>query len=208
MKTSNMKEYQKEYQKNYRMVNKEKHNNNAKEYYKTNKETAQKKSKEYRELNKETIQKKSKEYRESNKKILKKNKQLWYQKNKDKVKSRVAEYQKLRKSKDPVFKLKANIRTMISNILGNRGFTKKSSTFDIVGCSYCEFINNIESQFESWMDWDNYGKYNGELNYGWDIDHVVPISSAKTEEDVLKLNHYTNLRPLCSKVNRDIKIDN
>ena len=55
------------------------------------------------------------------------------------------------------------------------------------------------------MTWDNYGKYNGCINFGWDIDHIIPISSAKTEEEVYKLNHFSNFQPLCSKVNRDIK---
>jgi hypothetical protein len=55
------------------------------------------------------------------------------------------------------------------------------------------------------MTWDNYGLYNGEPNYGWDIDHKIPSSSAITEEDLIKLNHYTNLQPLCSKINRDVK---
>jgi hypothetical protein len=55
------------------------------------------------------------------------------------------------------------------------------------------------------MTWDNYGLYNGELNYGWDIDHIKPVSSAKTISELIGLNHYTNLQPLCSKVNRDIK---
>ena len=58
------------------------------------------------------------------------------------------------------------------------------------------------------MNWDNYGRYNGELNYGWDIDHKIPTSSAITEEDVIKLNHYTNLQPLCSFINRVVKRDN
>jgi len=57
------------------------------------------------------------------------------------------------------------------------------------------------------MNWDNHGLYNGKFNYGWDIDHIIPISSGKTEEDIFRLNHYTNLQPLCSKVNRDIKKD-
>ncbi len=34
---------------------------------------------------------------------------------------------------------------------------------------------------------------------------IIPISSPKTEEDIIALNHYTNLQPLCSKINRHIK---
>jgi hypothetical protein len=58
------------------------------------------------------------------------------------------------------------------------------------------------------MTWKNYGKYNGELEYGWDIDHIIPLCSAINEEELIKLNHFTNLQPLCSKVNRDIKRKN
>jgi hypothetical protein len=52
------------------------------------------------------------------------------------------------------------------------------------------------------MNWDNRGLYNGQRNYGWDIDHIIPLATAKTIEDVIKLNHYTNLRPRCSYLNR------
>jgi hypothetical protein len=55
------------------------------------------------------------------------------------------------------------------------------------------------------MTWENRGLYNGELNYGWDIDHIIPLDTAETIQDIIRLNHYTNLQPLCSKVNRDIK---
>ena len=58
------------------------------------------------------------------------------------------------------------------------------------------------------MTWENYGRYNGEFGYGWDIDHIVPISSIKNELDILELNNYKNLQPLCSKINRDIKRNN
>ena len=46
------------------------------------------------------------------------------------------------------------------------------------------------------MNWNNSGIYNGEFNFGWDIDHIIPIASGKTEGELLKLFHYTNLQPL------------
>ncbi|HMZ47140.1 MAG TPA: hypothetical protein PLU36_10075 [Chitinophagaceae bacterium] len=57
------------------------------------------------------------------------------------------------------------------------------------------------------MNWRNKGLYNGTPNFGWDIDHIIPLSSAVNETDIIKLNHYTNLRPLCSYVNRYVKRD-
>jgi len=58
------------------------------------------------------------------------------------------------------------------------------------------------------MTWENYGNWNGipkELNTAWDIDHIIPISKAKTEYELIKLNHYSNMQPLCSYNNRFIK---
>ena len=43
------------------------------------------------------------------------------------------------------------------------------------------------------MSWENQGK--------WHLDHIIPISSAKTEEDVIRLNHYTNFQPLWAEDN-------
>ena len=76
-----------------------------------------------------------------------------------------------------------------------------------MGCTIEQFKSYLENKFEHWMSWDNYGKFNGQLNYGWDLDHIIPISSAITKEEVEKLNHYTNFQPLCSKINRHIKVD-
>ena len=108
---------------------------------------------------------------------------------------------------NPIIRLKSNIHSLIYNKINKNGYTKKSKTYQILGCSFNDFKLHIENQFETWMNWDNYGLYNGELNYGWDIDHIIPLKIAITEDDVIKLNHYTNLQPLCSKINRDIKKD-
>lgn len=117
-------------------------------------------------------------------------------------------YRKNRREIDPLFKLSQSIRQAVCNSFRYSSFRKNNKTSDILGCSYEVFKLHLENLFEDWMNWDNKGLYNGELNYGWDIDHIIPLASAKTEEDIYKLNHYTNLQPLCSKVNRDIKKDN
>lgn len=85
---------------------------------------------------------------------------------------------------------------------------KKNKTEEILGCKLWEFQIYLESKFETWMNWSNYGKYNGTYNYGWDIDHIIPVSIATNEDKIMKLNHYTNLQPLCSKINREIKRNN
>jgi hypothetical protein len=39
-------------------------------------------------------------------------------------------------------------------------------------------IENV-NQMKGWMNCENYGMYNGDLFFGWDIDHIIPVSSAK-----------------------------
>ena len=61
------------------------------------------------------------------------------------------------------------------------------------------------------MSWKNYGNpVDGliEPNKTWDIDHIIPLSSATNEQELLELCKYTNLQPLCSYENRFVKRDN
>jgi len=188
-----------------------------KNYYENNKESLLKKSKEnpnkksnnkkYHLKNKEGNNERSKKWNTDNKEYKKELDKIYYQENKKSINSSRNEYQKERKKSDKLFNLKCVVRSLISNSLNRNGYSKSSKTFEILGCSFEEFKLHIESKFESWMTWDNYGLYNGDLNYGWDIDHIIPISSAKDEDEILRLNSYTNLQPLCSKINRDIKIN-
>jgi hypothetical protein len=155
--------------------------------------------------NKEELSAKKKEYRELNKDRLLKQKADYYKDNRDIIIKKNIERNKFYLSTNSLFRLKENIRGLVRNSIKRRGFIKSQKTEDIIGIPIIDFMKYIESKFETWMTWDNYGKYNGELNYGWDIDHITPTSSAKSEEDLYKLNHYTNLQPLCSKINRDVK---
>jgi NOL1/NOP2/fmu family ribosome biogenesis protein len=115
------------------------------------------------------------------------------------------DYKRNRRRIDPLYKLASSLRGLVAGAFRSKGYTKSTQTHIIIGCSFNEFKLHLESKFETWMKWENHGKYNGEFNYGWDIDHVIPLSTAKTEDDLIKLNHYTNLQPLCGKVNRYIK---
>jgi uncharacterized Zn finger protein (UPF0148 family) len=147
----------------------------------------------------------NKEYREENKEVLKEQSKKWYERTKVSRRDHKAKYYRERRKTDLMFALKSSLGRLIRTSINRSGYKKNSKTNEILGCSYDYFKQYLEFQFEPWMNWNNRGRYNGELNYGWDIDHIIPLESAKTEEDVIKLNHYTNLKPLCSKINRDIK---
>ena len=108
-----------------------------------------------------------------------------------------------RTKNDKLFKLKGNIRSLIRKSFKTSGAKKTSNTAKILGCSISEFKTHLENQFESWMNWNNYGMYHPKGERTWNIDHITPSKSAKTVEDIVRLNHYTNLRPLCSKQNRE-----
>jgi hypothetical protein len=183
----------------YYQKNKEKISSRKKKYNLENPEKRKENWNNYYSLNKESVLEKRRM------KYNKEYKNIYYQKNKEKIISRVKERYDSRIKNEPLFKLKYVIRSIVRNSLLNKGFKKNTRTEKIIGCSCQEFKVYLESKFEDWMNWDNHGKYNGELNYGWDIDHIIPTSSAKTEEEVIKLNHYTNLQPLCSYINRYVK---
>jgi len=167
------------------------------------------------ENNKDNMKSKAKQWRDNNKGILKLNSAKFYRDNPDYRKTYYQDNKKVindkythRRKVDELFRLKENIRNLIKNSLKFRNFIKKSKTQDILCCTNLEFKCHIESQWEDWMNWDNYGRYNGEYDYGWDLDHIIPLSSGVSESDIIKLNHFTNIQPLCSYVNRVIKTNN
>jgi len=106
---------------------------------------------------------------------------------------------------DPIYRLRNNIKRKINSSLTRKNLIKNTNTQNILGCSYLEFKMYIESLWKPWMNWCNYGIYNGEPNYGWDIDHIIEVSNGQTIDEIYKLNHYTNLQPLCSYENRVVK---
>lgn len=89
---------------------------------------------------------------------------------------------------DPQFRLVRLLRGRIRAFIKLRGMVKLKSTREMLGCDY-EFLKvHMESQFNDGMSWDNMGR--------WHIEHRIPLASAKTSEELIKLNHYSNLRPM------------
>jgi hypothetical protein len=110
------------------------------------------------------------------------------------VKQRDNEYMKKYSKSTPEKHLAKNIRCSISMRLKEINSSKDQKTLDIVGLkTWEEFKKHIESQFTEGMNWGNYGN---KIETDWSIDHIIPISTANTLEEVKKLNHYTNLQPL------------
>ena len=100
---------------------------------------------------------------------------------------------KERRKKDNLYGLINDVRYRIWIYLKRLNITKKNKTFDIVGCSPEFLKEHLESQFTDGMSWDNRSE--------WHIDHIIPLSSAKTEDELYKLCHYTNLQPLWAEDN-------
>lgn len=189
-----------EYQRKYCQENSEKIKEYKKKYRSENYDEIKKVLADYYKNNSETLKEKSKNNYSNNR-----DRKIEYQKkyvseNKKKVSEYKAAYQRNRRNNDPIFKLKFSISRMIRNSLKNKGFIKYKKSKEILGCSIEDFKKYIENKFDESMNWENYGKV-------WDLDHIIPLSTAETEEDVIRLNYYTNLQPLDSHINRNIKRD-
>ena len=193
-------EARKQYQKEWREANKEKLAEYHREYRAENPEKNKINTKKYRENNPDKAKESTKKYKANNQDKIKAYRESY--------KDRKNELSKIKKATDPVYNLKCTVRSGILKAFTRINCKKNNKTVEILGCTYEFFRDYIESKFEQWMTWDNKGLYNGELNHGWDLDHIIPIDTAISEEDVIRLNHYTNLQPLCSKINRDIKKNN
>lgn len=118
----------------------------------------------------------------------------YYYNNIDKTRERRRNYQNNRFKNDPEFRLSRNIRSRLYEFLKFRKIIKRNTTEEIVGCTKEFLKEHIEKQFTEGMTWDLIGKH-------IHIDHIIPLSSAKTEEEIYQLCHYTNLQPLWAEDN-------
>jgi len=157
--------------------------------------------KEYYSNNRDVILNKEKTRYEKKATEIKQKSLDYYYKNKEKVNTARRSYQKRRLESDPVFKITRNIRNRLWYALDNKSWKKSSKFHDYIGLDdYDQLKVFLEKNFTPEMSWDNYGDY-------WDIDHIVPLSLAKTQDALYKLQNYRNLFPREKIENRNLKRD-
>jgi hypothetical protein len=187
---------------NWRFEQKESRKNRKKQQYQINKEAIRLKNQKYYLQNREIIKARCQAY----KKRLRESKDLkiqidsreqrkrWKVLNKEKVRSAYRRYINKRILNDPFFKFKCRIRSLISQRIRRRGYTKQSRTHELLGASYEVVFEHLKATAIK-----NYGSYDPNIHYH--IDHIVPVSSAKTEEELIRLQHYKNLQYLTPEDN-------
>lgn len=90
------------------------------------------------------------------------------------------------------FRLKKVVRSRLNSFIRTKNWIKTTKFEQYIGCSLKELKQHLEKQFTVGMTWETYG--HGENK--WTVDHIIPLSSAKTEEEMYKLCHFSNLQPM------------
>lgn len=99
-----------------------------------------------------------------------------------------------RYKRDALYRARERLRSRAITAITRARHKKRACTLKLLGASWPIILNHLETQFRSGMTWDTYGK--------WEIDHIIPLASAKTIEELERLIHYTNLQPLWAEENR------
>lgn len=204
--------------KKYRENNREKANESSKNYRKNNPEKYKQSIKKYLEKNPNMSSKnrsevyrqdpefrkneneKRKIYYQNNLDLERERRKKYYHNNKEQCRKKNDIWRKEKLKNDGFFRMKRRLRDRIRDYMKGVSIGKK--TKEIVGLDYEDFKNYIYSKFTEGMSWDNYGD--------WHLDHIKPLCLSENYEDLIRLNHYTNLQPLWAEDNlkKNRKYDN
>lgn len=186
-----------EYNREYRNTHKKEIKITKQKHYIRNKEKVAAKHKEYYEKHKEELKAKTRKWYLENKDIVAKTRKQKYDENKDTILKDRYEYKKKRLKVDNLFKIKEQTRNMIRTAFRKKGISKSKKTKEILGCELDYFYQYLLQTFLN-----NYG-YEYDFKEPIDIDHIKPLKSATTEEEIIKLCHYTNLQLLKKEDNKE-----
>ena len=169
----------------YRQAHRDEFRARDKRYAETHKEQIAKRYKEWAKINAERLAEYSKKYRAENAEQLRVKREAYSKKNRKKI----TQYYLKKRETDPLFKMSTQVRGLIRISLKNRGYGKDTHTYDILGCDYGTLLEHLK---KTWLE--NYGtEWNGEPYH---IDHIIPLATAKTEQEVKDLCYYKNLQML------------
>jgi len=158
-------------------------------------------NKAYREANREELKAYQKSRYEANREEIRAKNKAYHEANREKINARQKAYVKARYNRDPLFRLIRIFRKAVNQGFKSVGLKKDVKSLDCLGCSWEEFQDHIQSQFYDRAETGEKMTLKNHGLSGWHLDHIVPISSAKTKEDVIRLSHYTNFQPLWSEDN-------
>lgn len=188
----------KEYQKNYRIENEIE----LKKY-----------KKQYRIDNKDFYDAYNKQYNIENKDAISEQKKQYYKENKDDIIESHTIYTRGKRKNDPIFRLRNNVSRLIHFYLFKNGTPKNGkSILDFLEYTIIQLKLHLESLFEPWMTWQNYGVFRVETwkdddnsTWTWHIDHIIPHSkfnyTSMEDQEFKDCWALSNLRPLSAKQN-------
>lgn len=175
--------------------------------------------KEYKDKNKDKIKTYQKNYDaeyyiQNKNKILDRKKELYAINPKIiQDKHRRNSYQKNKRKTNISFRLRSNISANINFYLKlNKSSKHGESILKHLPYTINDLKNHLQSKFESWMTWENYGNYKVNSwndqdisTWKWNIDHIIPHSTFKyismEEKSFKDCWCLENLRPYSAKQN-------
>lgn len=157
----------------YREKNKDQVLEWGREWYKNNKEKYRAWSKAY-----------EKKYPEKKLAYYKK----WKSNNMEKHLKWRREHMAKRVANDPMFAFRQRLRSRMWGALNRKNQRKTVSVADCLQCSPEFFLNHIIGLFLPGMTIENRGL--------WELDHIIPLSIADDEAQMIELACYANIQPL------------
>jgi hypothetical protein len=133
--------------------------------------------------------------------------------NREAVNIQKAKHEREKRAENPSLKLRQYISNQIGAALKSNGGSKEGqSAMKYLPYTIQELREHLESQFEDWMNWDNYGEYrakewddNDNSTWIWNVDHIIPKSilphKTMKSKNFKRCWALSNLRPYSAKQN-------
>jgi hypothetical protein len=149
-----------------------------------------------------------KNYNKEHEEELKEYGRIYTRKNKDKINRSRRD----RRKNDPEYNIRRIVSSSVYGMIRSQSSSKNGSIISHLSYSLQDLKDHLEAQFEPWMSWNNWGKYNAKTwddndpsTWTWNIDHIIPHSdlpyTSMTDENFRKSWALSNLRPLSAKQN-------